>query len=189
MENKSLSSAIKRIAIGYILIYFHINISLIDILPNWLGYFLIVSALPVLSEKEPSAQLLKPFGIALGVWDIIHKILKYADFQWDLTVVTLIFSIIMIYFNFQLITNISNLDIAESKRKRLLTMRSAIVILHTLLSFLLIIPRILDEKIYTYIMMFIGIPQIIMCIWIAVELFGLSNAMKATEGEIYDQRC
>ena len=51
METKTLSSAIKKVAISYILIYLHINISVIDILPDWLGYFLIVSVLPVLSQK------------------------------------------------------------------------------------------------------------------------------------------
>ena len=40
METKTLSSAIKKVAISYILIYLHINISVIDILPDWLGYFL-----------------------------------------------------------------------------------------------------------------------------------------------------
>ena len=140
METKTLSSAIKKIAISYILIYLHINISVIDILPDWLGYFLIVSVLPVLSQKERSAQLLKPFGIALGVWNIFEWVLKIAGIEWNLTIINIVFSIITIYFHFQLITNIATLDKKKKKKKRLLDLRTATVILHTVLRISVLIP-------------------------------------------------
>lgn len=181
MEAKALSSAIKKIAISYIFIYFHINISVIDILPDWLGYFMIVSALPMLSEKEQSAQLLRNFGIAIGIWNIIEWGLKITGVQWNVTLLSLLFSIIIIYFHFQLITNIANLDIEQSKRKRLLVLRTTTVILHTLLALSLYMPITHNEEVYTYILMFMGIPQVIICIWIAGELFGLSKTMKEKE--------
>ena len=185
METKTLSSAIKKVAISYVLIYLHINISLIDILPNWLGYFLIVSVLPVLSQKEKSAQLLKPFGIAIGIWNILEWVLKIAGAELNLYVVSLVFSIITIYFHFQLITNIAALDITESKRKRLLNLRSATVILHTGLTLSLLIPTIIevDNEIYSYILMLLLIPQLIICFWISGELFGLAKNIEIQETE------
>lgn len=185
MEAKTLSSAIKKIAISYILIYLHINISVIDILPDWLGYFLIVSVLPVLSQKEKSAQLLKPFGIALGVWNIVEWLLKIAGDELNFYVISLVFSIITIYFHFQLITNIANLDIEEPKKKRLLNLRTATVILHTVLTFSLFIPTVIDidNEIYTYVLMIMLIPQLVICFWISGELFKLSKAMKEKEVE------
>ena len=183
METKTLSSAIKKIAISYILIYLHINISVIDILPDWLGYFLIVSVLPILSQKEKSAQLLKPFGIALGVWNIFEWILKIAEAEWNFTIISLVFNIITIYFHFQLITNIASLDIEEHKKKRLLDLRTATVILHTVLTFSLFIPTVIniDDEIYTYILMLMLVPQLIICFWISSELFKISKAMKEKE--------
>ena len=183
METKTLSSAIKKIAISYILIYLHINISVIDILPDWLGYFLIVSVLPVLSQKEKSAQLLKPFGIALGVWNIVEWLLKIAGDELNLYVISLVFSIITIYFHFQLITNIAALDIEETKRKRLLNLRTATVILHTVLRISVLLPSVIsvDNEIYSYIMMFLLIPQLIICFWISVELFSISKTIKENE--------
>ena len=185
METKTLSSAIKKIAISYILIYLHINISVIDILPDWLGYFLIVSVLPIISEKEKSAQLLKPFGIAIGIWNIFEDVLKIAGDELNLTVISLIFSIITIYFHFQLITNVANLDIEEPTKKRLLNLRTATVILHTVLTFSLFIPTVIDvdNEIYTYILMIMLIPQLIICFWISGELFKLSKALKEKEIE------
>ena len=189
METKTLSSAIKKIAISYILIYLHINISVIDILPDWLGYFLIVSVLPVLSQKEKSAQLLKPFGIAIGIWNIFENVLKIAGDELNLTVISLVFSIITIYFHFQLITNIASLDIEEHKQKRLLNLRTATVILHTVLTFSLFIPTVIDvdNEIHTYILMIMLIPQLIICFWISGELFKISKIMKEKENEIPEE--
>ena len=189
METKTLSSAIKKIAISYILIYLHINISVIDILPDWLGYFLIVSVLPIISEKEKSAQLLKPFGIAIGIWNIFEDVLKIAGDELNLTVISLVFSIITIYFHFQLITNVANLDIEEPTKKRLLNLRTATVILHTVLTFSLFIPTVIDvdNEIYTYILMIMLIPQLIICFWISGELFKISKVMKEKENEIPEE--
>lgn len=185
METKTLSSAIKKIAISYILIYLHINISVIDILPDWLGYFLIVSVLPIISENEKSAQLLKPFGIAIGIWNIFEDVLKIAGDELNLTVISLVFSIITIYFHFQLITNIANLDIEEHKKKRLLNLRTATVLLHTVMSLSLLVPTMfdIDNEIYTYVLMIMLIPQLVICFWISGELFKISKAMKEKEVE------
>lgn len=187
METNTLSSAIKKIAVSYIFIYFSINIWVIDILPDWLGYFMIVSVLPVISQEERSAQLLRPFGIALGVWTIIEWILKMIGAELNLMLVNLVVGIIVIYFHFQLITNIASLDIEESKRKRLLILRTLIVILHTIMTLsLLTPPNLIDNEVYTYILMGIAIPQTIFCIWIACELFGLSKSLLQAENEGYE---
>lgn len=186
METKTLSSAIKKIAISYILIYVHVNISVIDILPNWLGYFLIVSVLPVISEKEKSAQLLKPFGIAIGVWNILETILSLMGAEWNLTIISLVFNVVTIYFHFQLITNIANLDIEEAKKKRLLNLRTATVLLHTATSLALLVPTLfdIDYEIYSYFVIVMLIPQLVICIWISGELFKISKALKEKEVEL-----
>lgn len=186
METKTLSSAIKKIAISYILIYLHINISVIDILPDWLGYFLIVSVLPVISEKEKSAQLLKPFGIAIGIWNIFEDVLKIAGDELNLTVISLVFNVVTIYFHFQLITNIANLDIEEAKKKRLLNLRTATVLLHTVTSLALLVPTMfdIDYEIYSYFVIVMLIPQLVICFWISFELFKISKDMKEKEVEL-----
>jgi len=137
--------------------------------------------LPILSEKEQSAQLLRPFGIAIGVWNIINWALKITDAQWNFMLISLLFSIVTIYFHFQLITNIANLDIEQSKRKRLLILRTSTVLLHTVLTLSLFIPTTIDNEVYSYILIFMAIPQIILCFWIACELFGLSKTMREKE--------
>ena len=142
--------------------------------------------LPVLSQKEKSAQLLKPFGIALGVWNIFEWVLKIAGTELNLTIINIVFSIITIYFHFQLITNIAALDIEDRKKKRLLDLRTATVILHTVLRISVLIPSAIsvDNEIYSYIMMFLLIPQLIICFWISGELFNISKVLKEKEVEL-----
>ena len=63
----NICTAVKKIAWGFFLVLIAINIGTIDILPDWAGYILMVSALPVLATQEESANLLRPFGIILVV--------------------------------------------------------------------------------------------------------------------------
>lgn len=183
MKNKTLSSAIKKIAVSYILIYFNINISIIDLLPDWLGYFMIVSALGTLAIKEESAGLLKPFGIALAISNLAGPLLSLVGYSFNLTVLNILLGIITIYFNFQLITNIASLDIEPQKRKRLLVLRSVTVLLHTIMTLSLFLPYVSDHEIYSYILMFMAVPQIIICLWITAELFSLAKFLKEKETE------
>ncbi len=117
--NKSelLKKGLLQIAIGYILILVHIKISFFDILPDFIGYFLILSGINKLKDEVKSLSLIKPFCTVLLVWSVISIFSIYvsAEFSSIFTVITLIMSIINIYFNFQLITDIS--IIAEKYQK------------------------------------------------------------------------
>ena len=57
MNHEHLCNALRHIAWGYILIHVHINLGTIDILPDFAGYLLLLGALPILGQLEPSAPL------------------------------------------------------------------------------------------------------------------------------------
>lgn len=170
-----LSSALKRVAISYLLIYFHFNIGTLDILPDWVGYLLIISALPVLAQKEKTALLLKSLGIVLAVWEGVEWVLQMLGGSGNIYIISVIVGILNMYFHFQLITNIAEFAAEESKKKRLLVLRAAVVIFHTATLIILLIPDIQYAALAT------GIAQLVICIWICVELFLLSGAVKQEE--------
>lgn len=62
--------------------------------------------------------------------------------------------------------------------------RTATVLLHTILTLSLFIPTTIDNEVYSYILIFMAIPQIVICFWVAGELFGLSKNMREKEIEI-----
>ena len=78
MNHEHLCSALKHIAWGYILIHLNINLGTIDILPDFAGYLLLLGALPILGQLEPSALLLRPFGIGLVLWHLVSWVAAIA---------------------------------------------------------------------------------------------------------------
>lgn len=100
-----LSSIAKKLGWGYILIHAHINLGTLDILPDWLGYLLIYQAICLLEDEEESAGLLKPMGIGLGAWAGICWVMKLFGVSVNMYLITLIVSVISLYFHFQLLTN------------------------------------------------------------------------------------
>lgn len=175
MDNRPLSSVIKRVALGYVLIYFNINIGTLNLLPNWAGYLLIVSALPFLSQKEGSAILLKPLGVALALWSGFEWVFALFGGKADAYLIGVTVGILNIYFHFQLITNISEFASEPNRKRRLLILRSATVIFCTATVILLSIPDIRYAAIITVI------AQCVMCVWVCVELYLLSSALKREE--------
>ena len=65
----------------------------------------------------------------------------------------------------------------------MLALRTATVLLHTVLTLSLFIPTTIDNEVYSCILIFMAIPQIVICFWIAGELFSLSKTMREKETE------
>lgn len=131
-----LSSALRRIVWGYSLIYLNINLGRLDVLPDWIGYGLLLSSLPSLAKCTPSANLLSSFGQVLVGWNLVHWCLNFFGGYEFSQIISVCFSIITVYFHFQLLTNLS--EIAENtdscRPERLLRLRTLNVLLTTVLS-------------------------------------------------------
>ncbi|MBQ8562532.1 MAG: hypothetical protein IJ443_01415 [Firmicutes bacterium] len=110
-EYENLAEALGKIVWAYVLIHLAFNLGNLDVLPDWLGYVLIVRTLPVLNHCIPSALLLQPFGFFLIGWNGFLWIIKLFGTLEIPMLVTVLAGIINIYFMFQLLTNIA--EIAE----------------------------------------------------------------------------
>lgn len=113
-ELQKLRSAITRIAWGYIFTLVDIKIGQIDILPSFIGFGIMLSAFSLLKEKSKTVSLLRPFAYVLIVWNVISWILKAGvSVSVPFLSVTIInyisyiIEIIELYFNFQLLTEMS----------------------------------------------------------------------------------
>ena len=132
-QRDALRAAVRRIAWGFLVILLDINLGTIDVLPNWLGYVWMVRALPVLDRETPTAHLLDPLGVLLAAWAFIVWLFKIFGHTADWPLPGLLATVIALYFDFQLLTNLS--DIAAKygwpRQKALLTLRSVQVLLLT----------------------------------------------------------
>lgn len=109
MSYQNLKSSISKFAWGYFFLYININLGTLNILPAFVGYFLFLSSIKDLQIEEKSIALLKPFGIILLIWKAVCWSLDLFSLSNSLVFITLITSIIEIYFHFQALTNIASI--------------------------------------------------------------------------------
>ena len=114
METKTYVHNLSRIAWAYVFLLIDFSMSVndfsINVLPGWVGFLLIFLALPSVEEQEPSASLLRPLVILLGLWEVIRWVgTLVTGSVFDVPLLTLILSALSMYFHFQFLTNLSSI--------------------------------------------------------------------------------
>ena len=133
-------NGISHVAWGYFFIYFNINLNTVSIIPTFVGYILMLSAISDLQEEVEELKLLRPLAILLLIWHGAQWIASWGgvDLENFSQFLSIIVCLVDLYFHFQLITNIAaiaakyqqpGMDIDE----KLLWYRNLLVILETLI--------------------------------------------------------
>ena len=176
---EKLCRAIKHIAWGYVLLYLDVNLATFNILPDWLGFLLILFALPALANEVPSAALLRPFAILLAAWEGFEWLAKLlgASIGVDLTVPFLIVNVIVLYFHFQLLTDLAALSEKYGcpQTRKLLQLRTV----NTLIATALALPLPWEQAEWLAIAALLVYGAIV--IWICFVLFGLKRSLTEEE--------
>lgn len=173
-QHETLCRSIKNIAWGYLLIHLHINISALDLLPDWCGYLLFIGALAAIGSLEPSAPLLKPLGIILAIWSGAEWLLSCFGVSSPGYIPGLLISIISLYFHFQLLTNIAAVakKYGSPQEGSILTLRTVRTILTTLLA--LPFPWTKQEGLAILIL----IVNLIVAFWLCGVMFSLHRFLR-----------
>ncbi len=175
MNRQSLIDAIGRVAGGYLLLHLHFNLGTLNILPNWLGYLLMLNALPAIAEYEPSANLLRPLGILLALWEGFLWLIALFGASVNVYFVETVAAVVGLYFHFQLLTNLAS--VAERDRcpehRRILTLRTVRTVLMTLM--FLPFPWETNQLLAWPVI----IVHVIVALWIATTLFSLKRSEAA----------
>lgn len=207
INKKNIARAFSLIAIAYLFLYININLGSFNFSPNWVCFALILSAIPLISNEEPSVKLLKGFGAFLLGWNvfvwalnifaptalgnhgaiqpIISAIPESAIFKY----ISFFYGIINIYFHFQLLTNLASVakkcGCGDGDVKRLLNLRTVQTIIATILSFQFVFPLL--GRISTDLMYILGIVSatlsICVVIYIDFVLLKLKNAIEKNSQE------
>jgi len=168
-EKITLSTAVGRIAWGYVFLHFNLNINTFDLVPDWVCYALILSVLPVLGEVQRSILLLRTMTIGLCIWKTVTWINPL--FQGFLE---LLASVISLYYHFQLLTDLAAIGekMGYPDTKKLLNLRTGRTLIATGVSLPL---NISLEGIWSMIPL--AAMSIIM-IWTLVVLFSLGDYLR-----------
>jgi hypothetical protein len=175
MTRGSYIKALSRIIWGYIFIYININIGVIDILPNWLGYVFIISALDAIYELKPSVSSIKGPCILLGLWNGILWIYPLLESTASMNIVSMIMSIVELYFHFQLLTLLWEISTENGccTNNRLKQLRNIWTILMTMFA----LP--INWNKYIFLKYGVVVVILVVVIWICGVLLSYRNAKKS----------
>lgn len=179
-KTMALSGTASLVAWGYLFLYLNINLGPVDILPSWLGYGMMLRALPALGRAVPAAALLRPLASMLAGWQGLLWVLPILGIPTAGPVVSLlalVFGVVGIYFHFQLLTNLA--EAAQQRafpdEKSLLRLRTV----NTLLVTLFALPVAwADYPIPSLVLALVGI---VVGLWICVKLFHLRRHLQQKE--------
>lgn len=178
MEREKLYTALSRVAWAYVFIYINFNLGTLNVLPPWVGYALILSALPLLKEERRDLPLLRPLGELLLVWDFCGWLLLFLSeitleshfLFWDLLLVAA-----NLYFHFQLFTDLAAIAAryqgeGDAIDKSLLTCRTWVALITTVTQLAL---RFLSGDALAYFTWGMGLVVVILLLCILPALFSL----------------
>ncbi|MBQ8400710.1 MAG: hypothetical protein IJX14_02155 [Clostridia bacterium] len=184
--NESLAAALRRIAWGWILLHCNFNLGTLNILPDWLGYVLILNALSVLARSVRSASLLFPFGIGLAMWSLVTWFLAIFGVSVTSLWLDLPVTVISLYFQFQLLTDLAQLAddwFCEqgSALRKFRTVQTVLTTVLWLIGFFMVnktvynIADVLDGTFWGFALTVLLIAGFITTICIARQLFSLQR--------------
>ena len=109
METEKLISSINRIAWSSIFLFLDVNINGISLLPAFVGYLMILSAIDGLEPRVREITLLKPLAGMLALWYGADWLVSFAGIDLDnsLFIVSLLMTVVSVYFYFQLMSDMA----------------------------------------------------------------------------------
>lgn len=165
----TLSDAVGRIAWGYVFLHFHLNINAFDLVPDWVCYAMVLTALPALGRVRRSALLLRPLAIGLCAWEAFNWVTAVSIGALELTA-----SVVGLYFHFQLLTDLASIgeELNYPGTKKLLNLRTGRTVIATALSLPL---GITLEGVWAMIPL---AAMLVIMIWTVAVLFALRNYLR-----------
>jgi hypothetical protein len=173
--NRPIRPVLTQLAWAYVLIYLNINLGPVDILPNFVGWFLLADGVHKLGEELPSLPLLRPLALGLGVWELADWLLPLEGQLFYIPL--LIVRLVRVYFNFQLFHDLAGLAARVQPTGRHLDrsmkrLRNAQVVLETLLSLPILYPVLLEYQAVTWLVL---AAALVLMVWTLYCLFALRN--------------
>ena len=177
----NLASAVGAVGRAYIFIYLNINLGTLDILPDWVGYLFVLSAIPTLSLWEESMGLLRSIGFLLAIYEGVEWIIQLFGGHADIPVVSLIAGIIGLYFHFQLLTNMASIASEyglTGRSENILKLRTANTVLQTIAMLTMQFSARFQDAWPALVMVVI---IVILTIMITVSIYGLKKELLSVQ--------
>lgn len=183
-DRETLYSGLSNAAWGYFFLHIHFNLGTINILPAFVGYLLLLSAIRKLSGERRDLLLLQPLGVLLAAWNLADWLFAClgGELSGMFLPLDLLAAVAGLYFHFQFITDMAALAEAYqpedgSLARRLRQNRTAYTVLCTITALFVHLP-IRDEDVQVIGGAVLLVPMLIMVLFIMGELFALRRLFR-----------
>lgn len=110
-ERQRICGGLSSAAWGYLFLNLDINLGRVSILPRFVGWLLLLSAVKALKEERRDLGLLRPLGILMAVWTALDWGASWlgTDIDGVFLPVDLLVAVAQLYFLFQFLTDLAAL--------------------------------------------------------------------------------
>ena len=179
MNREALQNGLSKVAWAYILILLDINLNIgrntLDLLPDWVGYLLLLSAIPLLAPALRDLPLLRPFCVVLAAAEAVEwtaALLTGQSLLYRFLPVKALLTCLAMYVTFQLLTDLARLAEQEGlPAGRLRLCRDPNVVIRAVL----FLPLPWEE--WMALAVALVVTGGIVCVMIAVQLFALRRRL------------
>ena len=199
-NHERLYRGVSHAAWAYFFLYFNVNLGSLNILPDFVCYLLLWSAIGCLEEEERDLTLLRPLCVLLGVWagaDWVFTLLG-GTLDGQFRPMDLLISVAAIYFHFQLFTDFAHLAAryqpqGEGLDRSLLRLRTVHTLLLTAVAVLTwpfpngtqfsLSDGSLPEKLAGLLLLGLALAGLVVALMLMFGLFSLRKYFRPTEEE------
>ncbi len=183
-DYRKICDGISKIGIGYSFIYFNININNVSLLPSFVGYMLILSAINCLKDEERELSLLRTLGVILALWNGAEWVFNILEINlggaWQFIDITV--CLVNLYFHYQLLTNLASIAAKyqpegyklDAKLLRYRTLQTVMLTVSEIIYYL----RTWISEVWTYISFAMLIVYLIAGICLIKALFDLEKCIR-----------
>ena len=184
-DRKTLERGLSNAAFGYLLLHIDFNLGTVSILPAFVGYLLLLSAIRDLSGERRDLALLRPLCILLAGWNALDWLFSWvgADPGGLFPPLDMVITVAGLYFHFQFLTDMAALAEAYQPEegnldRRLRRRRAAYTVLFTTVSVLLHVPIGPFEEQRASVALGLTLVLLVVALFIMAGLFELRHLFR-----------
>lgn len=189
-DQKTIYQGLSHAAWGYFFLDFDLNLGTVSVIPRFVGFLLLLSAISKLSGHRRDLALLRPLCILLSAWNGVDWLLSWFGGNVDGKVLflDLLIAAAGLYFHFQFLTDMAALaetyqDEREDLDRRLRNRRTVYVVTLTVVELFSHLAAKLDGDWLQYVVMISAVVALIAALSVMFGLFALRRCVKSEEPE------
>lgn len=137
-DQKTIYQGLSHAAWGYFFLNFDLNLGTVSVIPRFVGFLLLLSAINKLSDYRRDLELLRPLCILLSAWNGVDWLLSWfgGSVNGKVLFLDLLITAAELYFHFQFLTDMAALaevyqDEGNNLDRRLRNRRTVYMVMYT----------------------------------------------------------